>query len=158
MFASNINGGKGGGGGENHTETHKHGLSLSLLFLPHHAHAGTHRTANELTECTFTQTNESSPLSVTQHYLPKSLTMELFSRRRWRLVSAQLSNIFGYCRLGMHYLIIFNFINTTAYHLGRYESASPSTKKLHDLPLLLLLAMNGFCIVDMSLLLIWDVS
>ena len=78
MFASNINGGKGGGGGENHTETHKHGLSLSLLFLPHHAHAGTHRTANELTECTFTQTNESSPLSVTQHYLPKSLTMELF--------------------------------------------------------------------------------
>ena len=32
-------------------------------------------------------------------YTAQTQTMELFSRRRWRLVSALLPNKFGYCRL-----------------------------------------------------------
>ena len=62
------------------------------------------------------------------------LSMELFSRRRWRLVSAQLSNNFGYCPWCSVPFCIF--INTTAYHLGRYEPSTPSTKELHGLRLI----------------------
>ena len=67
-------------------------------------------------------------------------TMELFSRRRWRLVSAQLSNEFGYCPwCTVSIVLYFNalsllfciFINTTSYHLGRYDTSPPSTKELH---------------------------
>ena len=42
-----------------------------------------------------------------------TLTMELFSRRRWTTRSAQQSN--------MYFDYLFGFvINTTTYHLGRY--------------------------------------
>ena len=30
-------------------------------------------------------------------------------------------------------LVFWNFINTTSYHLGRYEPSSPTTKELHGL-------------------------
>ena len=30
-------------------------------------------------------------------------------------------------------LLFCHFINTTAYHLSRYETSSPSTKELHEL-------------------------
>ena len=53
-----------------------------------------------------------------------TLTMELFSRRRWRLVSAQLSKNLVMALYTLS-LLFFKFINTTAYHLGRYEPSSP---------------------------------
>ena len=51
-------------------------------------------------------------------------SMELFSRRRWRLVSAQWSKnlVIALDALSLLFCI---FINTTAYHLGRYEPSSP---------------------------------
>ena len=52
-------------------------------------------------------------------YYKDSRTMELFSRRRRRLVSAQLP--FIHCL----YCFVSSYINTTSYHLGRYEPSSP---------------------------------
>ena len=64
--------------------------------------------------------------------------MEVYSRRRWILESAQLSNKFGYCPL-YTLSIVFKFINTTAYHLGRYEPSQPISyrapqEKIHQSP------------------------
>ena len=47
-------------------------------------------------------------------------TMELFSRRRWRLVSAQLSNKFGNCPLYSDSIVFVSYK-----HNGRYEPSSP---------------------------------
>ena len=49
--------------------------------------------------------------------------MELFSWRRWRLASAQLSNKFSYCPL-CTVALFCKVINKTAYHLGCYEPSS----------------------------------
>ena len=47
-------------------------------------------------------------------------------------MSAQLSNIFGNCRSYFTVSLMFlHLINETAYHLGRYEPSSPSTKELN---------------------------
>ena len=50
--------------------------------------------------------------------------MELFSRRRWRVVSAQLSNKFGYALYTLP-LLFCKFLNKTACHWGQYEPSSP---------------------------------
>ena len=61
-------------------------------------------------------------------------TMDLFSERRWRNVSAKLSNIFGSCPWRTVYIcynlinttLFYRFINVTAYyHLGQYILSSP---------------------------------
>ena len=50
--------------------------------------------------------------------------MELFSRSRWRLVSAQLWTNLAITLYTLS-LLFCKFINTTAYHLGWNESSSP---------------------------------
>ena len=50
--------------------------------------------------------------------------MELFSR-------AQLSTTLVIALDAVSLLFCF-LINTTSYHLGRYEPSPPSTKELHD--------------------------
>ena len=49
------------------------------------------------------------------------LHMELFSRTTLVIALDALS------------LLFFIFINSTAYHLGRYKASPPSTKELHGL-------------------------
>ena len=44
-------------------------------------------------------------------------------------------------------LMLWHCINTTAYHLGRYKSSSPSTKDLHDVALVRDLTLAGCCIM-----------
>ena len=39
------------------------------------------------------------------------------------------------------FLLFCIFINTTAYHLGRYKPSPPSTKELHSLVIIFLLAV-----------------
>ena len=54
--------------------------------------------------------------------------MKLCSRKSLRLLSAQLPYNFFHALS----LLFWHFINTAAYHLGRYEpSSSPQTKELH---------------------------
>ena len=62
----------------------------------------------------------------------QTLSMELFSARRWRLVSAQLSNKFGVVPHELS-ILFFDLINTTDYPLRLYAPSSPSTKELHAL-------------------------
>ena len=57
-------------------------------------------------------------------------SMELFSRRRWRLVSAQCQTTLVIA-LDALPLLFCIFINSTAYHLGIYKPSPPSTKELH---------------------------
>ena len=59
--------------------------------------------------------------------ITQNVFMELFSRRRWRLVSAQLCNCETNLVIALYTpsLLFCKFINTTAYHLGRYEPSSP---------------------------------
>ena len=45
-----------------------------------------------------------------------SIWLLLLSRRIWRLISAQLSNKFGYCPSCTLSLLFWHFINTPAYH------------------------------------------
>ena len=59
------------------------------------------------------------------------LTMELFSRRRWKLVYAQSSNKFSYCSFVYSPLLFCHLINVVGYHLGQYMPSSPTTKELH---------------------------
>ena len=51
--------------------------------------------------------------------------MELFSWRRWRLVTAQLTMKFGYSPSSTVSLLFCIFRNTTVYQLRRYEPSSP---------------------------------
>ena len=51
------------------------------------------------------------------------------SNRRWRLVSAQLWNKFGYCPSSI-VSIVLAFHKNNRLSLGRYESSSPATKVL----------------------------
>ena len=53
----------------------------------------------------------------------KSSAKDLFSRRRWRLVSAQLSIKFRYCP-SYTVSIVLSFYQHSSYLLGRYESSS----------------------------------
>ena len=50
------------------------------------------------------------------------------SRMSWTTWSAQLSNMYG-----MLSCIWCVFINTTAYHLGRFKLSSPSTREFHGI-------------------------
>ena len=56
--------------------------------------------------------------------------MELSSKTGWSFVSAQKSNKFAII-LNAQFLLLHNFKNATAYHLGRHEASSPSIKELH---------------------------
>ena len=56
--------------------------------------------------------------------------MELFSREDegWYRLNSQLSLLIV---LREQSVLFWRFINVTAYHLGRYEPSSPSTKEIH---------------------------
>ena len=69
--------------------------------------------------------NSWPPLNI---FLCHSNHMELFSRRRWRLVTTQMSNKLEYCLWRtVAIVLIFNKSN----HLSQYEPSSPLTKELY---------------------------
>ena len=57
--------------------------------------------------------------------------LDVYGRRRWRLILAEWSYKFCYCSS----FLFFYFINATDYRSGRYEPSSLSTKGLHTFTL-----------------------
>ena len=67
-----------------------------------------------------------SLLDTVKIFIPGSAT----ENKRWRLVSAQCQTNLVIVLLALSLLFLY-FTNTAAYHLGRFEPSSPSTKELH---------------------------